>query len=68
MESLFRRLKEKRQSLGLPDNMKVSDVHLPPRSSPTHTNPTDCPGRSAGDDPGPDGAGEDHAAEVSAVL
>lgn len=75
VESLFRRLREKRQALGLPDNMKVSAdrlhqtlfillplVCLFDRAAPDRV--LMC----AGHDSGSDGAGEDHPAEMSAVL
>lgn len=69
VESLFRRLREKRQALGLPDNMKV--LHsMSCLTSPLFysTILTSCLCVCIGDDPGSDGVGEDHAAEVSAVF
>lgn len=71
VESLFRRLREKRQALGLPDNMKVlhstSCLTFPLFYS---TILTSCLSVCVcvGDDPGSDGVGEDHTAEVSAVF
>lgn len=79
VESLFRRLREKRQALGLPDNMKVSADRLHqtlfiltyilfPLVSFCNRAPPDRVLVCAGHDSGSDGAGEDHPAEMSAVL
>lgn len=67
MDSLFRRLKEKRRALGLPDNMKVGSLFI--SCFRLFRLQTDVGSRFlSGDDSGSDGPGEDHAAEMSAVL
>lgn len=73
VESLFRRLREKRQALGLPDNMKVLHSMSSLTSALFYSTILTsclcvCVCVCIGDDPGSDGVGEDYAAEVSAVF